>query len=130
MPKRWRAWRFDLIELGLIVAIVGLAAYLAPRPEPPDEADALEAAYGSARNSENEEEWIIRDFFQDRRDGVFVDVGAAHYKSASNTYYLEHELGWSGIAIDLFVTSRPTGPSIGRELDSVRSLYRTSRTTG
>ena len=100
MPKPWRAWRFDLIELGLIVAIVGLAAYLAPRPDPPDEADALEAAYGSARNSENEEEWIIRDFFQDRRDGVFVDVGAAHYKSASNTYYLEHELGWSGIAIE------------------------------
>jgi hypothetical protein len=100
MPKPWRAWRFDLVELGLIVAIVGLAAYLAPRPEPPDEADALEAAYGSARNSENEEEWIIRDFFKDRRGGVSVDVGAAHYKSASNTYYLEHDLGWSGIAIE------------------------------
>lgn len=101
MLKRWRAWRFDLVELGMIAAVVGLVAYIAPRPAPPpDEREVLERAYGSARNSENEEEWIIRDFFKDRRGGVFVDVGAAHYKSASNTYYLEHELGWSGIAIE------------------------------
>ena len=100
MPKRWRAWRFDLVELGLIAFVVGLTAYVAPRPQPPDEADALERAYGSARFSANEEEWIIRDFFQDRRGGVFVDVGAAHYRSLSNTYYLEHELGWSGIAVE------------------------------
>jgi FkbM family methyltransferase len=104
MLKRWRAWRFDLVEVVMIAAIVGLVAYIAsptPAPAPADEErDALEKAYGSARNSENEEEWIIRDFFKDRRGGVFVDVGAAHYKSASNTYYLEHELGWSGIAIE------------------------------
>ena len=105
MLKRWRGRRFDLIELVMIAAIVGVVAYIVPRPAPaPPPADeeraALEKAYGSARNSENEEEWIIRDFFQDRRGGVFVDVGAAHYKSASNTYYLEHELGWSGIAIE------------------------------
>lgn len=45
-------------------------------------------------------EGIIRHFFQDRRGGTFVDVGAAHYRNASTTYYLERELGWSGIAID------------------------------
>lgn len=46
------------------------------------------------------EELIIRDFFQDRRGGVFLDVGCWHPITASNTYYLEHHLGWSGIGID------------------------------
>ncbi|MGI9592834.1 MAG: FkbM family methyltransferase [Myxococcota bacterium] len=46
------------------------------------------------------EELIIRDFFQDRRGGVFVDVGCAWPIDASNTYYLEKHLGWTGIGID------------------------------
>ena len=56
--------------------------------------------YGPDHYSEREEEWLIRDYFQDRREGVFVDVGANHYKVASKTYYLESKLGWSGIAIE------------------------------
>ena len=52
------------------------------------------------RFTEREEEWVIRDFFQDRKDGVFVDVGANHYRDASKTYYLESRLGWSGLAIE------------------------------
>ena len=60
----------------------------------------LAAKYGPARNSEHAEEWIVRDFFQDRRGGVFVDVGANHYRRYSNTYYLEASLGWSGLAIE------------------------------
>lgn len=46
------------------------------------------------------EEVIIRDFFQDRRGGVFLDVGCWHPVTASNTYYLEKNLGWSGVAVD------------------------------
>ena len=42
----------------------------------------------------------IRDFFGDRRDGVFLDVGAHHYQNESNTYFLETALGWSGLAVD------------------------------
>lgn len=45
-------------------------------------------------------ELIVRHFFRNRRGGVFVDVGAAHYKQWSTTYFLEDELGWSGIAVD------------------------------
>ena len=55
---------------------------------------------GPATSLEREEEWMIRDYFQDRRGGVFVDVGANHYQEASKTYYLETRLGWSGIAIE------------------------------
>jgi FkbM family methyltransferase len=50
--------------------------------------------------SQHDEELIVRDFFQDRRDGVFLDVGCASPIVDSNTYYLEKHLGWSGIAVD------------------------------
>jgi len=46
------------------------------------------------------EEIIIRDFFQDREGGFFVDVGCAWPTRANNTYYLEKHLGWTGIGID------------------------------
>ena len=48
----------------------------------------------------NAEEWLVRDFFGDQRGGVFLDVGSYDYKRFSNTYYLEKELGWSGVAMD------------------------------
>jgi FkbM family methyltransferase len=47
-----------------------------------------------------DEELIIRDFFQDRQGGFFVDVGCAFPIAANNTYYLEKHLGWTGIGID------------------------------
>lgn len=56
--------------------------------------------YGPDHYTEREEEWLIRDYFQDKREGVFVDVGAHHFRSMSKTYYLESRLGWSGIAIE------------------------------
>jgi FkbM family methyltransferase len=64
------------------------------------EARALLSKYGPEHNSYGPEEWIARDFFGDKRDGFFVDVGANHYKTTSNTYYLETSLHWSGIAIE------------------------------
>ncbi len=50
--------------------------------------------------SQFNEELLIRDFFQDRRGGFFLDVGCADYKHMSTTYYLEERLGWSGIGVD------------------------------
>lgn len=64
------------------------------------ELEALQTKYGPERHSQFAEEWIVRDFFKDERGGVFVDVGANDYKRFSNTYYLETELGWSGLAIE------------------------------
>jgi FkbM family methyltransferase len=52
------------------------------------------------RHSQHGEELVIRDFFQDRRNGIFVDVGCAWPVKYSNTYYLEKELGWTGIGVD------------------------------
>jgi FkbM family methyltransferase len=53
--------------------------------------------------SQFDEELVIRDFFQDRRGGFFLDVGASQPVENSTTYYLEKHLGWSGIAIDALV---------------------------
>lgn len=49
------------------------------------EFQALAQKYGPNRFSRNAEEWIIRDYFQDKRNGVFLDVGANHYQLESNT---------------------------------------------
>ena len=57
------------------------------------------------------EELIIRDFFQDLKGGVFVDVGCAWPIKASNTYYLEKHLGWTGIGIDALEDYAPAWKS-------------------
>jgi FkbM family methyltransferase len=66
----------------------------------PKDLSWLRNRYGAQKHSENAEEWIIRDFFQDERGGTFLDVGSADARVGSNTYYLETQLGWSGIAVD------------------------------
>lgn len=58
--------------------------------------------------SQFNEELVIRHFFNDRRDGVFLDVGSYHPWQSSTTYYLEEKLGWSGIAIDAQVAFAPS----------------------
>ena len=50
--------------------------------------------------SQMAEERIARSFFEDRRGGVFLDVGAGHYQRVSTTYYLDSRLDWSGVAVD------------------------------
>ena len=61
---------------------------------------ALHARYGEALYSQDDEETLIRAFFEDRRNGVFLDVGAGDPVKNSTTYYLEKHLGWHGIAVD------------------------------
>lgn len=50
--------------------------------------------------SQGYEELIIRDFFQEERGGLFIDIGCAWPLRGSTTCYLERKLGWSGIAVD------------------------------
>jgi FkbM family methyltransferase len=62
---------------------------------------------GKPQYSQHNEELIIRHFFRDRRDGFFLDVGCASPIAHSNTYYLEHHLGWSGIGVDALAEYGP-----------------------
>ena len=101
MTRWWNRRRFDVVEVALVSLVVAMVVFAVPRPQPRIEEEVLlEQTYGPDHFSANAEEWIIRDFFHDRRNGFFVDVGAGHYASLSNTYYLERMLGWSGLAIE------------------------------
>lgn len=98
--------RFDALEMGLIVFLTTTLTLVFARrplevflPMSPDGV-ALAERYGPERDSQYEEEWVLKDFFGSRRAGFFVDVGANDYKRYSNTYYLETVLGWSGIAVE------------------------------
>lgn len=95
-----------LLILGIVVGLA-LGRTVFPGKKPPELPAPSRAgmqtdldAFFPRHYSERNEEVIIRHFFKDRRDGFFLDVGAYHYKNASNTYYLEKNLGWSGIAVD------------------------------
>ena len=118
--------RFSLVDLAavcLLVAVfagaagrwLGSSPQIQPRERPQSVAEIgsaqhlgekgaavwtqLQRRYGT-RNSRNAEEWVVRDHFQDKRGGVFLDVGAADAREWNNTYYLEASLGWTGLAID------------------------------
>ncbi len=99
LPRRLGEARFAMAA-GLCLALAwgcGRAADPAPPlAAPPAESWLSEKKLYSSGN----EELIIRDFFRDRRNGVFVDVGCAWPVRKSNTAYLELHLGWSGIAVD------------------------------
>ena len=96
--------RFDLWEILLVCGTLAAGWWYFTTVRwlavPSPEGVHLRATYGPDRSSEHGEEWIIRDFFQDRRDGFFLDVGANHYRDFSNTYFLEQNLGWKGIAVE------------------------------
>jgi FkbM family methyltransferase len=99
--------KLNVIEILMWAALVAIVAtqYTERRLAPylsgdNEEAEVLARKYGPSRHSGYVEEWILKDFFKDRRGGVFVDVGANHHELGSNTYYLENEMGWSGVAIE------------------------------
>jgi FkbM family methyltransferase len=102
--------RFDVVEVAgiLLIAVVAttfLQQQLQPRQRGPHMIEGnllgeLQTRFGHELYSQGPEEWLIRDFFNDRRNGVFVDVGAFHPVNFSNSYRLERDLGWTGIAID------------------------------
>lgn len=115
MPKRPQAGHLGSAEVLLIAATLVAFTFVLTRQYtlsqahrrleyftrwPEMEVKPLLDRYGPRHFSTGVEEWIIRDYFQDRRDGFFVDVGANHFRDHSNSYFLESRLDWSGIAVD------------------------------
>jgi FkbM family methyltransferase len=104
--KRRPLVSLDGWETALVVAMLAVGVWLAVHVtadnpvQSATEIDAFSQKYGPDHYSEREEEWLIRDYFQDQKGGVFVDVGANHFRDYSKTYYLETVLGWSGLAVE------------------------------
>lgn len=81
-----------------LAVLVGATVSPSPTATPEARRDILWTE--EKRYSHLDEELVIRDFFQDRRDGFFVDIGCAYPKKSSNTFYLEKHLGWTGVGVD------------------------------
>ena len=90
----------NVLGVSLIILVVFWVVALAFASTRNNEYDWFRKTYGPSKHSQYAEEWLVRDFFKDQRRGFFVDVGANAHERESNTYYLEHELGWSGVAVD------------------------------
>ncbi len=51
-------------------------------------------------NETSNDRWILEDIFPGKRNGYFVEAGAANGKGASSCYLLETKLGWTGICVE------------------------------
>lgn len=101
------------------------------RPNALEEFKDLAAGYALYYSQEGEDVLLAR-FFDNKREGFYVDVGAHHPKRFSNTYYL-YKLGWKGINIepnqsvgDLFNELRPRDiniPFAVAAADEEKDLY-------
>lgn len=47
-----------------------------------------------------QDKYLIENIYKNKEKGFFIDIGAHDGITYSNTYYLEKELGWSGICIE------------------------------
>jgi FkbM family methyltransferase len=47
-----------------------------------------------------QDKWVVETILPDLDGGIFIDIGAHDGISFSNTYFLEKELGWTGIAVE------------------------------
>jgi FkbM family methyltransferase len=106
-----RKLKFDFPEVLLVLIFAVLATSAVVWSRAPANAQGptilegdvltrLERRFGSTRHSQGPEEWIVREFFNDMKSGVFLDVGAYRAVEWSNTAALEQDLNWSGVAID------------------------------
>jgi FkbM family methyltransferase len=54
----------------------------------------------SYKSQFGQDKYVNEHFFKNKRDGIFVEIGAFDGISLSNTYFFEKELGWQGICVE------------------------------
>lgn len=62
-----------------------------------------------------QEEWVLN-YFNNKKNGVFIELGALDGIRHSNTFLLENEYNWSGLMIE-------PSPSLYKELKINRNIY-------
>lgn len=60
-----------------------------------------------------QDKFLNEHFFHNKKDGVFIDIGAYDGVTHSNTYFFEKELGWKGICFEPI-------PSVFKKLTQTR----------
>jgi FkbM family methyltransferase len=66
----------------------------------PDGFDGETIKRGGYYGQNGQDKWVVEKIFKHRRNGFFVDIGANDGIHISNSYYLERQLGWSGICVE------------------------------
>lgn len=51
-------------------------------------------------STKGQDRWVVQRVFKERRGGFFVEIGAADGRTHSNTYVLERDYDWTGIAVE------------------------------
>lgn len=54
----------------------------------------------SYKSQYGQDKFLNEHVFKNKKNGVFIDIGAHDGVTYSNTYYFEKELGWTGICIE------------------------------
>ncbi len=47
-----------------------------------------------------QDQFVNEQFFKDKKNGFFIDIGASDGITGSNTYFFEKHLGWTGICVE------------------------------
>lgn len=47
-----------------------------------------------------QDQYVYENFFKNKKNGIFVDIGAHDGITLSNTYFFEQTMGWTGICIE------------------------------
>ena len=47
-----------------------------------------------------QDKYLHENYFKDKKDGIFLDIGAYDGVVFSNTYFFEKEMGWTGICVE------------------------------
>lgn len=63
-----------------------------------------------------QDSWVHENYFADKKDGVFLDIGAHDGETLSNTWFFEKELGWVGYCFEPI-------PAVYEKLIKKRSCY-------
>lgn len=51
-------------------------------------------------HSQHKQDIKILELLNYKKNGYFLDIGCAHFKTLSNTYLLEKDFGWNGLCVD------------------------------
>jgi FkbM family methyltransferase len=65
----------------------------------------------------NQDKYLNENFFKDKRNGTFVDIGAHDGVSISNSYFFEKYLNWTGMCIEPM-------PELFKELEKNRDCIK------